>query len=237
MRVWNVSVKRLLRFSSVPLRSCEPNTRLDPKALIVAAALALTGCAAQVATLSEPRAPAVEGGLQVVDARQAADKKSDILSLLITNCNYGIYQAGDDKIVPSRLDLLRDDLNARLGAAVAGKTLTVTRYWIHFNNAAGLRGSVYASNPGLVSAVMKPMGARCPREKMRAGWYAGDEVENLNPPFIVEIQANLDGNSHAVRVVYSSPEPVSPAFGQPASAKAMFVAMRKATDALAAQMR
>src|SRR5881394_958207 len=99
MRVWNVSVKRLLRFSSVPLRSCEPNTRLDPKALIVAAAL--TGCAAQVATLSEPRAPAVEGGLQVVDARQAADKKSDILSLLITNCNYGIYQAGDDKIVPS----------------------------------------------------------------------------------------------------------------------------------------
>lgn len=137
--------------------------RFDAKALLVAAALAMSGCAAQVATLSEPRAATLEGGLNVVDARAAADKKSDILSLVITNCNYGIYQAGDDKIVPPRLDLLRDDLNARLGAKVDGKT-------------------------------------------------------------------------HAVRVVYSPPEPASAAFGQPASAKAMFAAMRKATDELVAQM-
>ena len=196
----------------------------------------MTGCAAQVATLSEPRAPVLEGGLKVVDARTAADKKSDILSLVITNCNYGIYQAGDDKIVPSRLDLLRDDLNTRLGANVAGKTLTVTRYWIHYNDAARLRGSVYGANAGLVAAVMEPMGANCPREKVRAGWYTGNEVNTPNAPFIVEIQANLDGKPHAVRVVYSPPESASAAFGQPASAKAMFAAMRKATDVLAAQM-
>ncbi|WP_153067198.1 hypothetical protein [Steroidobacter cummioxidans] len=205
-------------------------------ALCLAAQL-LSGCVSQTAVLNGYTKPATVAPFEIADARPAEERESKIMSLLITSCNYGVHQVGDKRMVPDRLTLLGEDLNAAMGAQLAGKSLVLNRYAVHFNNAQALRNGVAKMNPGLIVDMLKGVGARCPRDEMKAGWFEPDDVTTPYSPFIVEVTLTVDGKAHSVRSVYSPDKEVSQTMGDPESTVALFAAIRKANEKLIASLR
>jgi hypothetical protein len=199
---------------------------------LLSALAGLTGCMAQTATMTGYTSPSATVPFEIVDQRPTKERLKRHISLLITSCNYGVLQAGDKSMVPDRMTLLRDELNAALGPQLANKKLIVSHYTAVYNWANVLRGQVYRSNPGLIGEIMKPMGARCKREEMEAGWYEPNDVTTPYSPFIVELTVSVDGKTHEVRVVHSPETEVGPSFGEPLSAAALFTAVSMATKKL-----
>jgi hypothetical protein len=171
----------------------------------------------------------------VADGRAEDDKKQKILSLMITSCSYAIQRVGDKK-TPNRIDTLREDLVRIKGASLEGKTLNVSSYNIFFNNAAILRGMVYSQYGGIIPDLMKEKGAECPKEKMKGGWFDYAELTEPHSPLIVEMEASFDGQPHSVRVLYAPPRELPGNFKKPEDAQDLLVVMRKAAEALAAQL-
>jgi hypothetical protein len=204
---------------------------------LIALVSMLAGCAAQTAVMSDYKAPSGVAPFEIVDQRPPKEHETRFMSLSITSCNYGVRQAGDQATVPDRITLLRDDLNAALGAQLANKKITLTHYTVVINNARALRNQVYGANAGLIADVMKGFGSQCARDKMDAGWFEPNDVTTPYSPFIVELSVSVDGRAHEIRSVYSPDREVSNAFGKPETATALFAAIKKATDALVASLR
>lgn len=202
---------------------------------VLVATLGLAGCYKQTAVLPNFRAQMADADPWVIDARPQSDKETEHLSLLATSCDYGVRRLGDEKTVPPRLLLLQQDLEDRLGPLVQGRTLTVTRYAIYFNRAAGLRRGL-GSSFGIIGAVMSGIGSQCPKEKTTGGWYKAADVTTPFSPIIVNLEATFAGRRHVVRSVYSPTEELSMMFGEPKAASGLFEAIRKATNALAAKI-
>jgi hypothetical protein len=209
---------------------------LSWSAVLVALQL-LSGCVSQTAILNGYSRPEVAAPFQIVDSRPAAERETRFMSLLITSCNYGVRQVGDKNLVPDRVTLLSEDLNAALGQQLSGKSLVLKRYGVHFNNAQALRNGAAKANQGLIVDLMKDMGSRCKREEMEAGWFEPDDITTPYSPFIVEVQLVVDGKAHSIRSVYSPEKEVSPAFGDPETAKALFAAIKKANEQVIASLR
>lgn len=216
-------------------RSCLINP-LKLAMLFIAVQL-ISGCASQTAVLSGYTKPAATAPFEIVDKRPAEERDRKFMSLIITSCNYGVRQVGDTDVVPDRITLLREDLNAAMGEQLAGKSLVVSHYGLHFNNAQALRNGAAQANSGLIVDMMKDIGTRCKREEMKAGWFEPDDVTTPYSPFIVEITLAVDGKTHTVRSVFSPDKEVSPAFGDPETAKALFAAIKKANEKVIASLR
>ncbi len=194
-------------------------------------AVGVPGVAARAQTAAEP-APLV-----VLDQRPSEEQKTSWLSLMITSCEYGIRRIADEKDAPSRMDGLKADLQAALGAQLAGKTVTVTRYGSYFNTGAYNRGITYSKFGGLIPEAMSKMGSKCSREDTKAGWYQASEVANLNSPIVVELTASVDGKAHETRSVYSPESELNPFFSKDEKAPAaLAAALKKANAALIAQI-
>ena len=197
----------------------------------------LSGCVSQTAMLSGYAKPATAAPFTIVDSRPAPEREAKIISLLITSCNYGVRQIGDKNMVPDRVTLLSEDLNAAMGQELAGRSLVLNHYGVHFNHAEVLRNGAAKANPGLITSALKGVGSRCKREEMTAGWYEPDDVTTPYSPFIVEVTLTVDGKAHSVRSVYSPDKEVIPAWGDPESAAALFAAMKKANEKVIASLR
>jgi hypothetical protein len=195
------------------------------------------GAALGVAPAAFAQSATERAPIQVVDQRPADELKTSWLSLMITSCEYGIRRVADEKGAPSRLDGLRADLEAALGAPLAGKTITVTRYGSYFNTGAYNRGVTYSKFGGLIPDLMSTMGSKCAREDTKAGWYQGSEVTNISSPIIVELTASVDGKSYETRSVYSPETELNPFFSKDKNAPAALgAALKKANAALIAQI-
>jgi hypothetical protein len=197
----------------------------------------MCGCVSQTAVLSGYTKPSAVAPFEIVDARPADERDTKFMSLLITSCDYAVRQVGDKDVVPDRISLLRDELNAAMGEQLAGKSLVVSHYGLHLNRAQAARNETYKANAGLVTGLMKDVGSRCKREEMKAGWFEPNDVTTPYSPFIVEITLAVDGKTHAVRSVYSPDKDLSPAFSDADTTAALFAAMKKATDKLIASLR
>jgi hypothetical protein len=180
--------------------------------------------------------PAPGTALNVVDERPEEDKKQKTYSLMITNCDYGVYRLADGKKGPNRFDVLRTNLTELKGAALDGKTLHVPRFDIHFNNAIWMRESAGSLVGGALLESLKKRGVDCPREKMKAGWFEGSELTAERAPVIVEIKATLDDVSHEVRVVYTPSIAMWGRLTKPEELAEVNAAIRKASEALAAKL-
>jgi hypothetical protein len=185
-------------------------------------------------------------GVSVADARKASELKTGTLSNWITSCDYGIRRLGDDGEGPPKLVLLKQDLDAALPAALAGKTLTISKYAVFVNVSAALRRGTYGSNPGIVGAVMSGMGSNCSREGTTDGWYGATEVTSVFSPIVVEVEATLDGKAFSARIVYSPDYETEGEFGErfwsgghfkPEALAALTLALHRANAALAEQLR
>jgi hypothetical protein len=189
-----------------------------------------------VTLAQDATAPAAATSLVVVDGRAEPDKKQKMLSFIITSCDYAVQRLGDKK-VPGRIAALQQDLAQIKGAALDGKTLTVSRYHIYFNNSAILRGMVYPQYTGVIPAMMKEKGVACPREKSGGGWFDVTELTAPFSPLILDIEASLDGAVHSVRVVHSPPRELPGNFKKPEDAADLAAAMRAAAEALASKIQ
>jgi hypothetical protein len=209
-----------------------------PAGAAICIAATTSGCVNNTAVLAGYAPPARTTTLEIVDSRPAEERlpKTKTLSLLITACNYGVDQVGEKDIVPDRLTLMKDSLAQQLGGSIDGKKLVISRYGVHINRAHALRNSTYGGDTGLVAAVMRGMGANCPREKMKAGWYEPNDITTPYSPIIVEINADLDGVAYTVRSVYS-PDSEYWALGKPEAAPSLFAALDKAHQALAIELK
>lgn len=160
--------------------------------------------------------PAPEAAFTLVDARPDAEKTTHTLSDSIWSCDFGVYALGDDlvrqKPEAPRLDRvagLKDDLARGLGARLNGRTLTVDHYNLYLNLTASQSGVAPDGPLGALSPKTQTRQAKCPRDKMTAGWFDGAELSTPYPPYIVEMEVELDGQHHHIRTVISSQKDVA----------------------------
>jgi hypothetical protein len=198
---------------------------------MVFAALLLAGCATPGPTtlpgfVDTPSAI----NFNLVDARPAPESTREILSLWITSCNYGVYRLADDENIPSRLIVLRHDLEDALKDQLRDQTLTVTHYSVHLN----ARGVLIASNPyagGLVGAIMTP---NCAKADMAAGWYDPSELSGPGSPIIAELEVTYQGKTYSARKVST---PSTQGLGAVATRGAPFELLHQVDQALIDQLR
>lgn len=147
----------------------------------------------------------------LIDARPQAERATHTLSESIWSCDFGVYSLGDDlanqQPASPRLDRiagLKADLTRGLGARLAGRTLTVDHYNLYLNLTASQAGVPPDGPLGALAPKGQTREAKCPRDKMTAGWFSGAELSTPYPPYIVEIDVELDGQRHKVRTVIST---------------------------------
>jgi hypothetical protein len=205
-------------------------------ALSLVIALILCGCVGQTAMYSGTQGrPGAVAGLHMVDARPEEEKTTQSLSFLAWSCDNGVRRLGDDITYPSRITLLRQDLQTLLDRPLANATVTVTGYRIFYNPSPLLR-ETDPRRGKLGEGVLTPR--ECRKEKTTGGWYAADEVATGHSPLIVEIEARLGGKKYAARSVFSPQEELLDAsWGESVNASVLFNAMHQAHVALADQIR
>ncbi len=195
----------------------------------------LAGCAAPTgpATLAgyDDKPSAI--GLTIVDARPSEAKQTEIVSYWATTCDYGIHRIGDEQTVPSRLVLLRHDLEDALGGRLAHATITVTKYDVLFDDGTQAKAhDNYRNNTAmgaLASAILEPHDC-----SHAPGHFSATEVApGITKPFVTEVEVSLNGKTYAVRTVYSPVQDILVSERSPA----LFPAMHQANAALAAALR
>ena len=157
----------------------------------------------------------------LVDARPDTEKATHTLSDSIWSCDFGVYALGDDlareQPAAPRLDRifgLKADLTRSLGDRLAARTVTVDHYNLYLNLAASQSGvSLGAAVGGPLGAVLgspaQTREAKCPRDKMTAGWFDGAELTTPYPPYIVEMEVEVEGQHHRIRTVISAQKDVA----------------------------
>lgn len=174
-------------------------------------------CAAILCLLLPAVAIAAGPAFTLIDARPAAEKATHSLSDSIWSCDFGVYALGDDltrqQPAAPRLDRLfglKADLARGLGDRLGARTITVDHYNLYLNLTASQAG---VAPDGPLGALMAPKTqtreAKCPRDKMTAGWFDGAELSTPYPPYIVEIEVELDGQHHHTRTVVSTQKDVA----------------------------
>ncbi len=164
------------------------------------------------ANLTWAAAPA----LTLVDARPDAEKTTHTLSDSIWSCDFGVYALGDDlarqQPAAPRLDRivgLKADLTRGLGDRLGARTITVDHYNLYLNLTASQSGVSPDGPLGALSPQTQTREAKCSRDKMTAGWFDGSELSTPYPPYIVEMEVELDGRRHKVRTVVSTHKDVA----------------------------
>ncbi len=152
----------------------------------------------------------------LVDARPDTEKATHTLSDSIWSCDFGVYALGDDLAREQprspRLDRifgLKADLTRSLGERLAGRTVTIDHYNLYLNLAASQSGVAPHGPLGALSSQTQTREAKCSRDKMTAGWFDGTELSTPYPPYIVEMEAELNGQHHKVRTVVSTQKDVA----------------------------
>ncbi|MGW8157403.1 MAG: hypothetical protein ACWGKN_02600 [Desulfoprunum sp.] len=109
---------------------------------VLAAMLMTSGCAGSRKYAYNYQAPPQAVSCSIIDSRPEQEKKGEVLSMLVSSSNYGIYRIGDSQLIPDRITFLKDKLEAAPGGKLQGKAVTVTHFEILNNLQKHLRSSV-----------------------------------------------------------------------------------------------
>lgn len=169
----------------------------------------------------------------LVDARPTEDKEFELGSIWATSCSLGIRRLGDDASSPARLEILRQDIEKKLGDKVANTTLTVTRYRMFLNRSRKMLDA--SESNGLVGALLTPND--CTKDKTPVGWYDPGEATSFNSPFVVEIKASYKGRDYEARAVSSPDIEILGGYRNADVAPSVYAAIEKANLALIDQLR
>ncbi len=138
-----------------------------------------------------------------VDSRPKSDKKARAASLNIMSCSYGIYSLADKITSPSRIELLRIDLNKLLSDKLAGRNVTVLRYALYKNDLGTTRAMVNRSQPGILADISNDRATKCTQEKTGEGWVTATELTTNIQPIVIFITLRIDGKDYSIRYVQS----------------------------------
>jgi len=139
----------------------------------------------------------------LVDNRAAVQKKSEIMSYSKSNCWFGIYRVGDEQIIPDRMKVLSNNLDAKLAEKIAGKKVTVTRFEIFDNLQAKMKKPIAAMSFGKIKIVPSS-------QEIRAGGcddaFALDQNPENISSVIVFIDVDVDGKIIKDKIVQLEPK-------------------------------
>ena len=162
--------------------------------LLVCSALVM-GCASSVKYQIDQEGLETTSRFELIDNRDTTQKTSEIMSLSIMNCWYGIYRLGDDQIVPSRLVILSKALEDSLGPKLQGKKVIINRFEIFNNMQSLLRG---ASSTSIIGAISVPRAC--------TDAFALELNPSNAPAVIVIVDIDIDGKKIKDKIVQIDPE-------------------------------
>jgi hypothetical protein len=139
--------------------------------------------------------------IAVVDKRADAEKSSEVLSHVATNCLYGIARLGDDRTVPDRMSYLRAALNNMKHSTGPARTATVTMFAIHRNHQAETRGGL--PRQGAIGGALHSL--ECFASKEYPGGYDAPENPTGGNVAIVVLSMNIAGKTFTSRIVKPAP--------------------------------
>jgi len=167
---------------------------LKLSSLLVCSSLVI-GCASSVKYHIDKEGLETTSGFELIDKRDTSQKTSEIMSLSITNCWYGIYRLGDDQIVPSRLAILSKALEDSLSQKLQGKKVIINRFEI-FNNMQSLLRT--ASSTSIAGALV--VSRAC------TDAFAVESNPRNAPAVIVLVDIDIDGKTIKDKIVQIDPE-------------------------------
>lgn len=124
------------------------------KKYLIAVAVLLSGCAAQVANVN---VPGIERSVpvRISDLRPEKEKQSEIFSLLVTSDAYGTYRVPDTAVAPPATRLFQHRAFEKLGDGAAPLDIKIHHFVVYRNLQSELRrGALGAAFGGAIGAVV-----------------------------------------------------------------------------------
>ena len=166
-------------------------TKRRPLTLPFVCGIFVAGCATPPTYQISAETIPSKSSFELIDRRDEAQKKSELMSYLISSCWGGIFRLGDDQIVPSRLTFLANELHEKLGPKSQDKKVIVNRFEI-FNNTALSQVSTY----GLFGV---GSGSGC-----ESAFSPDKNPDNL-PAIVVNVDLEIDGKRIRDKIVQIEP--------------------------------
>lgn len=200
------------------MTNLDQTRRASAFAICAFLALGETGNAAEpsapgdVAATDRTNYSASAAGPVLIDARPDDEKKTRTLSNFIFSCEFGVQVWGDDigdYVKPKLSHLNRiERLRSSIPSGLSPHKITIVHYGLYVNisasRGAAAVGGALLGPVGTLSGVGTPnLKAKCPQEKTPFGWFDATEITTAMPPFIVQMELDIDGTPVVVRSVYS----------------------------------
>lgn len=141
--------------------------------------------------------------ISIVDQRPETQKEQAIMSLNVSNCQYGSYQIGDENLSPSHIKIFESYLLHHKGRELNGKTIKLKNFTIHVNVSAQLKGTLSNMYGDLLTEALsgkKKVG--CSRDDLFGGYTLGELTDNF-PPIIAVIDIEIDNKTYHARALKS----------------------------------
>ncbi|WP_406666455.1 hypothetical protein [Gallaecimonas sp. GXIMD1310] len=151
-------------------------------------AFATTGCVSFQPTKLDYQ-PAKNTKLVVTDNRPKNQKETEMLSYLITNCDYGIQRLGDEWTTPNKIEFFKSKISNKFPEA---QNLVINTFVIYNNMQYQLReGNIYR---GPIWSALE-----CNEPTDRFTMYTPEENPERKNIIIGTFEGSIDGRKYSVR--------------------------------------
>ncbi|TAP34404.1 hypothetical protein EYR97_12675 [Alteromonas sp. KUL42] len=157
-------------------------------AVFVAITFMLVGCVSFQPTQLDVQ-PSTNVLLEVIDKRPLDQKETEMLSYLITSCDYGIQRLGDEWTTPDKVEFLKSHIGRLFPNA---KSLVIDNFVIYNNMQYQLReGNIYR---GPIWSLVE-----CNESTDKFTMYTPEENPERFNMLIGTFEGSIDGNKYSIR--------------------------------------
>jgi hypothetical protein len=168
------------------------------KKLFILNFLILVGCTTTVNTNIQP-IYTDKLVFNFVDTRAEKSKVTNNGSYIFTKCDYGINSWGDERIEPTKPEILKSILSSKASEHLNNKTFTL----IKFDTILNLKSMLLQSNDNFHggTGLINYLGGGCGKQKDYYGGYTAEENPSKSSVWIGEIVAKVGDEKYSVRHV------------------------------------
>jgi hypothetical protein len=155
---------------------------------LLAIAFATTGCVSFQPTKLDIQ-PTTNAKLVVTDNRSQNQKETEMLSYIITNCDYGIQRLGDEWTIPNKVEFLKSQISKNFPET---QDLVIDTFVIYNNMQYQLReGNIYR---GPIWSAFE-----CNEATDRFTMYTPEENPERQNMLIGTFEGSIDGKQYSAR--------------------------------------
>ena len=210
--------------------------------LVILSAILVVSCAQPIAKAPEGFEYSPIKKLVFVDNRPERDSKYEVMSFLVSSCLYGTARRGDSETLPSKMEVLNQELIKTFGKDIEAHKVSIDRYFIFLTSPGHGQKTVQSMQDAHLvgGAIPSLLGAsNCKSDDLGEAAFNVAEVDpsSLKSTAIIVLQANfsIDGKTGSVRIV--RPAGVYPFDGtNPEWSKLIFGAMTDASKQISAKI-